>query len=75
MKLSEIIRIHSIISIAQLKSILNLSKNFYYRALRFLLFVEEKKSKTEFIVKNPLYEIDKLINKRDIKENVKYLIY
>ena len=73
--LSEIIYIHSIILIAQLKPALDSSKDFYQRILRFSLFVEEKKLNTEFTAKNSLYKIDKLINKRDIRKNVKYLIH
>ena len=75
LKLSEIIRIHSIISIIQLKSTSDLSKDFYHRALRSLSSVEEKEFNTEFTAKNPLYEIDKLVDRRDIRKNVKYLIH
>ena len=75
LKLLEVIRIHLIISITQLKSTLNSSKDFYYRTLRISSFVEEEGPKTKFTTKNSLYEIDKLIDKRDTKENVKYLIH
>ena len=73
--LSKIIHIHSIISITQLKPASDSSKDFYYRTLHFSSPVEKKKPKTKFIIKNPLYEIDKLIDKRDTKKNVKYLIH
>ena len=75
LKLSKIIRIHSIILITQLKSTSNLSKDLYHRALRISSPIEKKGFNIKFIIKNPLYEIDRLIDKRDIEKNVKYLIH
>ena len=75
LKLSEIIRIHSIILIAQLKFISDLSKDFYHRALSSSSLIEKEEFNIKFSTKNPLYEIDRLIDKRDTEKNIKYLIY
>ena len=75
LKLSLIMKIHFIVLITQLKSA---SKNDFYNRIRNinLFFVEEKDEDVDFdfVFKYKLYEIEKLLKKRDIKKNIMYLI-
>ena len=75
LKLSSIIKIHSIMSIIQLKSV---SKNDSYNRIRNTnLFMIKKKDENvdfDFVFKYKPYEIEKLLKRRDIERNIMYLI-
>ena len=69
LQLSSIMKIHSVIFIAQLKSVTK-DTDFYGRILRKAVFVEENDSNSAVF----FYEIERLINKRIIREHFHYLI-
>ena len=72
-------RIHLVIFIAQLESVSNQTKNSYFRASTQLIssIIEKDQNQTinpEFTFKYKLYEIERLLERRDTKNNIKYLI-
>ena len=77
LNLSDVIRIHLMIFITQLKSALDRFKDSYYRVtLLFLLMKKDNvKTNSNFVIKYRLYEIEKLLNRRNLKKNVKYLMH
>ena len=69
-------RIHSMISITQLKLALNRFKNPYSR-----IFIQSipsikktQKIDSNFTFKYKFYKIERLLKRRDIKKSIKYLI-
>ena len=75
LKLSLIIKIHSIMLIIQLKFILK--DDLYKRIRNTNLFAIEEKNENvdfDFIFKYKFYKIEKLLKRRDIERNIIYLI-
>ena len=74
----DIMRIHSIIFIIQLKSISNRFENPYSRTFTQSIFFIEKIQnihlESDFTFQYKFYKIKKLLKRRDIKKNIKYLI-
>ena len=75
LKLSSIMKIHSIVSIIQLKFV---SKNDSYNRVRNTnLFMIKKKDENvdfDFVFKYKSYKIEKLLKRCDIERNIMYLI-
>ena len=69
LQLSSIMKIHSVIFIAQLKFVTK-DIDFYGRTLKKIVFVEENDSNSAI----SFYEIERLINKRITREHFHYLI-
>ena len=70
-------RIYLVIFIAQLKLALDRSKDSYFRAFIQLIssIIEEDHAiDFDFAFKYKLYKIERLLERRDIEENIKYLV-
>ena len=66
-------KIHSIISIIQLKLTIS-NENFYDKTTNKELFSIEKKHRTKLAKKVSLYEIERLLNKRFTRDYSHYLV-
>ena len=73
---SDVIRIHLIIFITQLKSISDRSENLYYRVIFSFSLIKKDNAETNsnFAIKYRSYEIERLLKRRNIKRNIKYLV-
>lgn len=78
LELPEIIYIHLIISITQLKFISDRFEDFYHRIILSSLSIAKNDFETlnsKFVFKYRSYKIDKLIDRKETKRNIKYLIH
>lgn len=77
LKFSDVMRIHPIISITQLKSFSNRSENSYHRTFtQSVPSIKKTQNNLDpnFITQYRLYIIERLLNRRGTKKNVKYLV-